>query len=58
MNVKQLIEELSKHDSDAEVITPGNHFGHAAWGITEVVEVEPVRLTDGSEYPVVMLRSE
>lgn len=58
MNVKDLIEQLQKHEQDAEVITPGNHAGHTVFGITEVVQVEPAVLSDGSSYPVVMLRSD
>lgn len=57
MTVHELIEELSKHDPEAEVITPGNHFGMSANGIAEVAEIEPVVLSDGSKYAVVELRS-
>lgn len=54
MMVRELIEELQKHDPNAEVITPGN-WPH---GIDEVVEVDDHVLTDGSKYPVIMLRTD
>ena len=58
MNVSELIAELEKHPMNAEVITPGNHFGSYASGIDEVVQVDDCILTDGSRYPVVMVRTD
>ena len=54
MMVRELIEELQKHDMNAEVTTPGN-WPH---GVDEVVQVDDHILTDGSKYPVIMLRTD
>ena len=58
MTVTELIKELQNHPGNAEVIMPGGHAGHTTFGITEVVECEPAHLTDGSEYPVIMVRAD
>lgn len=57
MTVAELIEALEQMPPNAEVIEPGNHIGHSAIGISEVVQVEDAILTDGSCYPVVMVRT-
>ena len=59
MMVRELIEELRKFDMNAEVVGPGYYrVAGVPFGITEIVERPDAVLTDGSSYPVVMLRSE
>ena len=58
MTVQEMIEELKLLPLDAEVISPGNHYGYSVSGITEIVQVQDCVLSDGSSYPVVMVVTE